>query len=98
MYNVSLDLENRSVILKKTVSKARTSTQDAIVINEFDTLKKKFLPNTADEYECELVLVDVEKIDELGEKTGEVETVAYSRRKGVENWLMTFEPEEYELG
>ncbi|MGL6100370.1 MAG: hypothetical protein ACRC0G_12185 [Fusobacteriaceae bacterium] len=94
MLSYSVDLIKRCVVLK-VENEGGASLLVDFIINEHDTLKKKFLPNTNEEYECELVLVDVEKKDEKGEKTGEVETLAFSKRKGYENWLMIFEPEEY---
>lgn len=68
-----------------------------IVVNELDPLNRKFLEGTDDKYECELVLLDVEITDESGEKTGATELKAFARRKGAENWLMEFIPEEYIL-
>ncbi|MGL5049467.1 MAG: hypothetical protein ACRC6E_02385 [Fusobacteriaceae bacterium] len=89
MYNFILDAEKRIVTINST------TTKNAIVVAEYETLIKKFLPNTADEYECELVLLEVEKTDELGEKTGIFETKAFSRRKGNTGWLMEFEPNDF---
>lgn len=66
-----------------------------IVVNELDPLNRKFLEGTGDKYECELVLQDVELTNEAGEKTGITELKAFSKRKGAENWMMEFIPEEY---
>lgn len=66
-----------------------------IILNELDVLNRKFLEGTQDKYECELVLQDIEVTDETGEKTGVTELKAFARRKGAENWLMEFIPEEY---
>ncbi|MGL5051634.1 MAG: hypothetical protein ACRC6E_13560 [Fusobacteriaceae bacterium] len=89
MYNFILDVEKRIV----TINSA--TTKNVIVVAEYETLIKKFLVGTADEYECELVLLEVEKTDELGEKTAIFETKAFSRRKGNIGWLMEFEPNDF---
>ncbi|MGL4426000.1 MAG: hypothetical protein ACRCZ0_08515 [Cetobacterium sp.] len=85
----TIDLKNRRIILEKT----EWGIEDS-VINEFDKLEKSFLPNTADKYECELVLVDVDILDEKQEVIGK-ETKAFARRIGCSDWLMGFEAEEY---
>ncbi|MGL6132322.1 MAG: hypothetical protein ACRCZ9_11990 [Fusobacteriaceae bacterium] len=85
----TIDLKNRRIILETTVWGIEDS-----VINEFDKLEKDFLPNTADTYECELVLVDVDVLDEKQEVIGK-ETKAFARRVGYSDWLMEFVVEEY---
>ena len=85
-----IDEVKRQVIL---VQGAPRSTE--VIINELDTLNRKFLEVTHDKYECELVLQDVEIKNEAGEETGVTELRAFARRKGTENWLMEFIPEEY---
>lgn len=88
-----IDEVKRQVILQQ--EKPRVGE---VIINEFDTLTRKFLNDTGLKYECELVLARVEVLNELGEKTGAQETKAFARRKGFDNWLMEFIPQEYELG
>lgn len=53
------------------------------------------MDGTADKYECELVLVDCKVKDENGEDTGEIETKAFAKRIGYDNWLMEFDETEY---
>ncbi|MGL4424965.1 MAG: hypothetical protein ACRC0F_10345 [Cetobacterium sp.] len=86
----TIDKVKRQIVIE-------SKTRDITIINEFDKLEKKFLPNTADKYECELVIVDVAVTNEQMEKTGEVETKAFARRIGYSEWLMEFEVEEYEV-
>ncbi|MGL5964665.1 MAG: hypothetical protein ACRCZ2_09775 [Fusobacteriaceae bacterium] len=81
----TIDIENRRVIIE-----GATKNSEPTFINEFDKLEKKFLANTADKYECELVLVDVKN-----EESGETKTEAFARRVGYEQWLMPFNTEEY---
>lgn len=85
-----IDEAKRQVIVISGVAKA-----GGIVLNELDPLNRKFLNGTNEKYECELVLQDIEITNEDGEKTGATELKAFARRKGVENWLMEFIPEEY---
>lgn len=85
-----IDEAKRQVIVTTGVAKA-----GEIVLNELDPLNRKFLEGTGDKYECELVLKDVELTNEAGEKTGITELKAFSKRKGAENWIMEFIPEEY---
>ena len=87
-----IDETKRQVIVTTGVAKA-----GEIVLNELDPLNRKFLNGTNERYECELVLQDVEVTNEAGEKTGVTELKAFARRKGAENWLMEFIPEEYIL-
>lgn len=95
----TIDKLNRKIII--TVQKDGVSTfsnySEKIEINEFDKLEKKFLPNTQDKFECELILLDVEKRDESGNKTGIMETKAFARRIGREDWLMEFNESDYVL-
>lgn len=88
MYKI--DKEKRQIIVTN-------NTRKEIIINEFDTLHRIYLPNTKDKYECELVLLDIEMQNELGEGTGKFETRAFGRKKGNPHWLLNFVPEEYEL-
>lgn len=88
-----VDKENRRVVLYKEVSPLSLEESE-VIINEFDVVKKGFLPNTVDKYECELVLLDVDKYDEDGDKIG-VGTKAFARRIGNEQWLMEFDVENY---
>lgn len=88
-----IDETKRQVIVVTGVAKATE-----IVVNELDLLNRKFLEGTHEEYECELVLQDVEIVDESGEKTGVTELKAFARRKNVDNWLMEFIPDEYIWG
>lgn len=88
-----IDETKRQVIVITGVAKATE-----IVVNELDLLNRKFLEGTHEEYECELVLQDVEIVDESGEKTGVTELKAFARRKNVDNWLMEFIPDEYIWG
>ena len=85
-----IDEAKRQVIVVIGVGKA-----GEIVLNELDPLNRKFLEGTGDKYECELVLQDVELTNEAGEKTGITGLKAFSKRKGAENWMMEFIPEEY---
>lgn len=85
-----IDETKRQVIL--VLGAPRTGE---VVINELDALDRRFLEGTDDEYECELVLQDVEITDEFMEKTGATELKAFARRKDTESWLMEFVPEEY---
>ncbi len=85
-----IDEAKRQVIVISGVAKA-----GRIVLNELDPLNRKFLNGTNEKYECELVLQDIEITNEDGEKTGATELKAFARRKGAENWLMEFIPEEY---
>ncbi|MGL4998933.1 MAG: hypothetical protein ACRC5T_08215 [Cetobacterium sp.] len=91
MYNFILDVEKRNVTINSNL------TKDAIVVKEYESLNRKFLTGTADKYECELVLLEVEKMNELDEKTGIFETKAFSRKKGNAGWLMEFEPNDYDF-
>ncbi|WP_432204451.1 hypothetical protein ACQ9ZF_05175 [Cetobacterium somerae] len=88
-----IDETKRQVIVITGVAKATE-----IVVNELDLLNRKFLEGTHEEYECELVLQDVEIVDESGEKTGVTELKAFARRKNVDNWIMEFIPDEYIWG
>ncbi|MGL6099090.1 MAG: hypothetical protein ACRCZ9_03460 [Fusobacteriaceae bacterium] len=85
--NYTIDKINRKITIE-------TKTKNIIVINEFDLLEKKFLSNTVDKYECELVLMDVSV---YGDKMNviETETKAFARRIGYSEWLMEFEVESY---
>jgi hypothetical protein len=66
-----------------------------VTLNEFDVLYRKFLYGTEEKYECFLKLLDIELVDEDGEKTGEKETKAFSCRAGYDNWVIEFIPYEY---
>lgn len=85
-----VDKEKRQVVV---ISKFAKSGE--IILNELDLLKRRFLEGTKEKYECELILKDIELRDKTGKKTGKRELKAFARRKGVENWLMEFIPEEY---
>ncbi|MGL4999224.1 MAG: hypothetical protein ACRC0F_05500 [Cetobacterium sp.] len=85
----TIDIENRRIILEATVLGV-----DGAIINEFDRLEKFFLPNTADAYECELVLVEVDVQGDDMEIIGK-ETKAFARRVGCSEWLMPFETMSY---
>ncbi|MGL5716751.1 MAG: hypothetical protein ACRCX2_27295 [Paraclostridium sp.] len=89
--NYAIDKENRRIILEAT-----TLNLEQNIINEFDLLEKSFLEGTEDKYDCELVLLDVEVHDDEMNVVG-VETKAFARRKGNEQWLMEFDAEEYKL-
>ncbi len=86
----TIDLENRRIII------TNEKTRNVQYINEFDRLERKFLPNTQDTYECELVLLEVDVYDDNFEVIGK-ETKAFARRVGNTNWLMEFVEEEYNL-
>lgn len=86
----TIDLKNRRIII--TDEKTRSQT----IINEFDKLERKFLPNTQDTYDCELLLLEVDVYDDNFEVM-EKETKAFARRVGNTNWLMEFVEEEYNL-
>ncbi|MGL5099563.1 MAG: hypothetical protein ACRC6B_05950, partial [Fusobacteriaceae bacterium] len=58
-----IDEVKRQVIL---VQEAPRNSE--VILNELDVLNRKFLEGTKDEYECELVLQDVEVADETEEK------------------------------
>lgn len=85
-----IDLENRRVMPVATA----LNLGELKIINEFDILEKKFLPNTEDEYQCELVLLDVGIHDDNMNIIG-IETKAFARRLGFDDWLMPFTFEEY---
>lgn len=88
-----IDAENRSVIIP-SLKRGGENT----VINEYDTLLKKFLENTEDKYDCELVLIEVDIYDENNLENRESigkELKAFARRKRYDNWLMEFNLEEY---
>lgn len=89
MYRV--DVEKRQVIV--SVGVPRTE----IVLNEFQELSKIFLEGTEEKYRCILILTDVELVSDDGEKTGEVETKAFAKKIGYDNWIMEFIPSEYDL-
>lgn len=89
----TIDKENRRIIITPEI----TTTYSQKIINEFDKLKRIFLDGTVDQYECELVILDVDIKDmETGKKTG-TETKAFARRVGQPNWLMEFNETEYVL-
>lgn len=67
-----------------------------IVLNEFDKIGRKFLPNTQDTYDCEIILLEVDIYNDNFEVTGK-EIKAFARRIGNANWLMEFVEEEYNL-
>lgn len=83
----TIDLENRRIIINN-------ETKSQVIINEFDRLKRKFLPNTQDIYECELVLLEVDIYNEDYDVAGK-EIRAFARRIGNPNWLMEFIETEY---
>lgn len=85
----TIDKELRRVIVGDLKQK-----MTVVVINEFDKLEKAFLENTSDKYECELVLLDVDVMDENMNVVGK-ETKAFARRVGKVQWLMEFNTEEY---
>lgn len=86
-----IDILKRQVIIMNDLG-----TRDVKIINEFDRIQKKFLPNTVDKYECELVLLEVPTYNAELVETGK-ETKAFARRVGYENWLMKFNEEDYIL-
>lgn len=89
----TIDKENRRIIITPEI----TTTYSQKIINEFDKLKRIFLDGTVDQYECELIIIDVDKKDiETGKKIG-IETKAFARRLGQQNWLMEFDEKEYIL-
>lgn len=90
----TIDKDKRQVIIKPTIKGAVTLDENVITLNEFDSLYRHFLPNTQDKYECELVLIDVPVYNDKFEEIG-IETKAFSRRKGNDNWLIEFVEEEY---
>lgn len=89
----TIDAEKRQVIINKN-----SKTRDAdIVLNEFDELNRKFLQGTKDKYKCELVLLEVDTIDPITqEKTG-TELKAFARRIGYTDYLIGFNPNEFDL-
>lgn len=86
--NYVLDTVNRRVIINYQ--------NQEIVINEFDKVEKVFLKNTSDVYECELVILDTIITDDTTDKEI-LETKAYIRRVGNEQWLMDFNLTDYVL-
>ena len=95
-----IDEINRTVTIPSIKRSLITgaSTQDDIILHEFDTLKKKFLENTADKYECELILEEVDVYDENDlEKRTPIgkELKAFARRKGYDMWLMELDLNDY---
>lgn len=73
-----------------------TVTVGESTLNEGDLLIRKFNPGTEDTYKCQLKFVEVENIDEnTGEKTTSIKP--FSVRVGNPDWIMEFDPEEYEL-
>lgn len=87
-----IDAEKRRIIINSDTSMYKVQP---IIVNEFDKLKRKFLPETEDVYGCELVLLEVDKQDEFGKKTGEKELKAYARRVDKPYWIMLFNENEY---
>ena len=72
-------------------------TKELKIIKEFENLDRIFLESTSDKYKCELVLLDIGLLDEDMNPTGIIETQAFSRRVGFNEWLMPFVEEEYNL-
>lgn len=88
-----IDAKERKIIITNDV------TREVIEIREGETLKRKFLEETQDKYECILKLIDVDIIDPATQKkTGEKETKAFGQRVGNPHWLMEFKEEEYLIG
>lgn len=87
----TIDEKNRRIIISG-------DKRENIVINEFDRLTRKFLPNTQDKYECELVLLEVPKNDIVNEDNNETEIKAFARRIGSQNWLIEFNESEFIIG
>lgn len=88
----TIDLENRQVIIVNT-SKKRSA--EDIIIKEFDKIERKFLPGTAEKYETELVLLEIDINDGEGNPTGEKETKAFARRTDNHDWILEFVVEEF---
>lgn len=63
-----------------------------IVLNEFDLLKKKFLPNTFDVYECRLIFLEVDN-----EENSTKELKPFAQRIDNDGWIMNFEVDEYDF-
>lgn len=88
-----INKDKRQIIITK-----EDNTKSTIVINENDSLNRKFLDGTQDKYQCILKLIDVDILNpETGEKTGEKETKAFAQKVGNPNWLMEFVEEEYNI-
>ena len=91
---IQIDKPNRQIIV------TNDRTRDRKIIKEFEKIKKVFLENTQDVYECELVLLDVPIYEEnTREETGQVETKAFARRfgEGYENWLENLNEKDFIL-
>lgn len=84
-----LDLKNRRIIITN-------DAKQQIIINEFDKVKRKFLPNTQDTYECILILKEVPEYDMNMMETETKVTKPFIQRVGNSYWLMEFVEEEYE--
>ena len=89
--NYTIDLKNRRIVFDAT---GLSLDSNNVFINEFDKLTKKFLPDTSDTYECELVLLEVDLLNDKEEIVG-TETKAFVRRIGRVDWLMEFNTNEY---
>lgn len=88
-----IDEAKRRIIINSDTSMYKT---EPIIVNEFDKLKRKFLPGTEDIFECELVLLEVDKQDPVtGKKIEGKELKAYARRVDKPYWLMLFDENEY---
>lgn len=83
-----IDTKKRQLIITDNIQKTVIKG-----INEFDKIKKRFLPNTDEKYECELVLLDVEVGED--EKTKKKITKAFAKRIDYDNWLMEFNETDY---
>lgn len=98
MYSFEVDAVTRQVILTPVTKKRGTKVVQVIRINEFDKLKRKFIKGTGENYECELVILKTKTHDNNGEDNlGAEVDKAFARRIGYDNWLISFEPNEYDI-
>ena len=87
--NFVIDKESRRVVIGDMRQKMST-----VIINEFEKVNKTFLEGTIDKYECELVLLEVDLLNDKQDIVG-TETKAFVRRIGRVDWLMEFNTNEY---
>lgn len=92
---ITIDIDKRRVIIERPTTLEAKDISEPVVINEFDKIQKVFLEETKDRYDCELVLVNVEIMDEDMQPTGEYVTKAFGRRIGYEGWLVEFDLESF---
>lgn len=62
-----------------------------------DSIKKKFLPNTIEKYECIVKFIKIQERDFETGKKKEEKLEPMIQRTDVESWIMGFNLNEYEI-